>query len=369
MASAEDILNSLSEPVDSNSNYNVNTDSFLLKPEEPIEPYDPNIGEIGFGIPGAGEGLETLYDTLTDSDFYSMLGNTAKDVGTDLFNTGVDTADFLTGLPLSPMGAIPGREEFFDWLQLDRDSPLMYENQVGSPDEYEALKTLQNNRNNISGELGIMDIINDPETSDDDKIIAVQNVVENIYDEDGTPLREPLGLWEDTKREFKNHLNNTGIYESRVSDDNPYKDLSKSLRLTANAAGAAYGTASAMTPKLVKWGLGGIASAVNKLPKSMQKVAQQAIPFMSGKGSFWPKRTMMGGPYGSIPKGNVLRRDWNKIATQPTTIRNIGYGSGIYGAKGGYNRFSNNDEKISDSFNRDQVTYDSFINDRMNNRD
>tara|TARA_R110000822_G_scaffold46832_1_gene124595 strand:+ start:621 stop:1694 length:1074 start_codon:yes stop_codon:yes gene_type:complete len=357
MASAEDILNSLSEPVDSN----INT--------------DPNIGEIGFGIPGAGKGLELLYDTFTDSDFYSMLGNTAKDVGTDLFNTGVDTADFITGLPLSPMGAIPGREEFFDWLQLDRDSPLMYENQVGSPDEYEALKTLQNNRNNISGELGIMDIINDPETSDDDKIIAVQNVVENIYDEDGTPLREPIGLWEDTKREIKNHLNNTGIYESRVSDDNPYKDLSKSLRLTANAAGAAYGTASAMTPKLVKWGLGGIASAVNKLPKSMQKVAQQAIPFMSGKGSFWPKRTMVnknnlgGGDMIQVPKGNFLKRDWNKIATQPTTIRNIGYGSGIYGAKGGYNRFSNNDEKISDSFNRDQVTYDSFINDRMNNRD
>ena len=355
MANALDILNSLSEPVNSNSN----TDSFLLPPEEPVS--DPSLYDSLFG--------DRFY---SDSDFYSMLGNTAKDVGTDLFNTGVETLDFFSGLPLSPAGAIPGREEFFDWLQLDRNSPLMYENQVGSPDEYEALKTLQNNKNNISGELGIMDIINDPETSDDDKIIAVQNVVENIYDEDGTPLREPIGLWEDTKREIKNHLNNTGIYESRVSDDNPYKDLSKSLRLTGNAAGAAYGTASAMTPKLVKWGLGGIASAVNKLPKSMQKVAQQAIPFMSGKGSFWPKRTMVnknnlgGGDMIQVPKGNFLKRDWNKIATQPTTIRNIGYGSGIYGAKAGYNRFSNNNEKISDSFDRDPVTYDKFFNDRIN---
>ena len=80
MASALDILNSLDEPVEDileEENYNFNTDAFNDPAEMPLEPYNPNIGEIGFGIPGSGEGLELLY-------------NTAK----DLFNRG-----FITEIP------------------------------------------------------------------------------------------------------------------------------------------------------------------------------------------------------------------------------------------------------------------------------
>jgi len=80
MASALDILNSLDQPVEDileEENYNFNTDAFNNSVEMPLERYDPNIGEIGFGIPGSGEGLEFLY-------------NTAK----DLFNRG-----FITEIP------------------------------------------------------------------------------------------------------------------------------------------------------------------------------------------------------------------------------------------------------------------------------
>ena len=80
MASALDILNSLDQPVEDileEENYNFNTDAFNNSVEMPLERYDPNIGEIGFGIPGSGEGLELLY-------------NTAK----DLFNRG-----FITEIP------------------------------------------------------------------------------------------------------------------------------------------------------------------------------------------------------------------------------------------------------------------------------
>ncbi len=71
MASALDILNSLDEPVEDileEENYNFNTDAFNNSVEMPLElePYDPNIGEIGFGIPGSGEGLELLYNTAKD---------------------------------------------------------------------------------------------------------------------------------------------------------------------------------------------------------------------------------------------------------------------------------------------------------------
>jgi len=69
MASALDILNSLDEPVEDileEENYNFNTDAFNDPAEMPLEPYDPNIGEIGFGIPGSGEGLELLYNTAKD---------------------------------------------------------------------------------------------------------------------------------------------------------------------------------------------------------------------------------------------------------------------------------------------------------------
>jgi hypothetical protein len=34
--------------------------------KEEKEPYDPNIGEIGFGMPGAGEGLEMIGNYIAD---------------------------------------------------------------------------------------------------------------------------------------------------------------------------------------------------------------------------------------------------------------------------------------------------------------
>jgi len=67
--SALDILNSLDQPVEDileKENYNFNTDAFNNSVEMPLERYDPNIGEIGFGIPGSGEGLELLYNTAKD---------------------------------------------------------------------------------------------------------------------------------------------------------------------------------------------------------------------------------------------------------------------------------------------------------------
>jgi hypothetical protein len=76
---ALDILNSLEEPVEAileEKNYNFNTDKgpyvTAIAPNNSVEmplelePYDPNIGEIGFGIPGSGEGLELLYNTAKD---------------------------------------------------------------------------------------------------------------------------------------------------------------------------------------------------------------------------------------------------------------------------------------------------------------
>ena len=59
MASARDILNSLNGPTeDILEDYNVNTQAFEF-PKEP--PYDPSMAEIGFGMPGAQKGIESLF--------------------------------------------------------------------------------------------------------------------------------------------------------------------------------------------------------------------------------------------------------------------------------------------------------------------
>jgi len=128
MASALDILNSLDEPVEDileEENYNFNTDAFNDPAEMPLEPYDPNIGEIGFGIPGSGEGLELLY-------------NTAK----DLFNRG-----FIT--------ETAGGES--DLLPANSYQPMV-------PDERNILQELPEILSNLEyGKIGVNSVLNTPD--------------------------------------------------------------------------------------------------------------------------------------------------------------------------------------------------------------
>lgn len=130
MASALDILNSLDQPVEAileKENYKFNTDAFNNSVEMPLElePYDPNIGEIGFGIPGSGEGLELLY-------------NTAK----DLFNRG-----FIT--------ETAGGES--DLLPANSYQPMV-------PDERNVLQELPEILSNLEyGKIGVNSVLNTPD--------------------------------------------------------------------------------------------------------------------------------------------------------------------------------------------------------------
>jgi len=327
----------------------------------------------------------SLYDTLignrfyTDSDFYSMLGNTLKDVGTDVYNTGLETVEFLTGLPLSPLGAIdmvPGvdKKGIFDALQIKRDAPKLFEGYVEDEKVYNFLEELQNDPG-VAKEYGseFARMINNPETSVDDKAMALRE-----YFEPGS-----LSFKDSLLQDAKNELNNIGFYESRVSEDNPYKDVADAIRVTGNVLPATYNFVGGLTPyatKLSKYGLAGIASAVNKLPSGMQKIAQQTFPFISGKGSFFPKRTMVKAPYSGnqVPKGNVFNRDWNKIMTQPTSMRQFIYGGLGYGAQAGMENagdmFSANaaeimsNPKYDPTFgDSDPVVFDSYMQDKLDN--
>jgi len=327
----------------------------------------------------------SLYDTLignrfyTDSDFYSMLGNTLKDVGTDVYNTGLETVEFLTGLPLSPLGAIdmvPGvdKKGIFDALQIKRDAPKLFEGYVEDEKVYNFLEELQNDPG-VAKEYGseFARMINNPETSVDDKAMALRE-----YFEPGS-----LSFKDSLLQDAKNELNNIGFYESRVSEDNPYKDVADAIRVTGNVLPATYNFVGGLTPyatKLSKYGLAGIASAVNKLPSGMQKIAQQTFPFISGKGSFFPKRTMVKAPYSGnqVPKGNVFNRDWNKIMTQPTSMRQFIYGGLGYGAQAGMENagdmFSANaaeimsNPKYDPTFgDSDPVIFDSYMQDKLDN--
>ena len=327
----------------------------------------------------------SLYDTLigdrfyTDSDFYSMLGNTAKDVGTDVYNTALDTVEFLTGLPLSPLGAIdmiPGvdKKGIFDALQIKRDAPKLFEGYIEDEKVYNFLEELQNDPG-VAKEYGseFARMINNPETSVDDKAMALRE-----YFQPGS-----LSFKDSLLQETKNVMNDIGFYESRVSEDNPYKDVADALRVTGNVVPATYSTVGAFTPyatKFAKYGLAGIASAVDKLPPGMQKVAQQTFPFISGKGSFFPKRTMVKAPYSGkqVPKGNIFNRDYSKIMTQPTSIRNFIYGGLGYGAQAGMENAGDmfsanaaeivNNPKYDPTFgDSDPVIFDSYMQEKLNN--
>ena len=72
-----------------------------------------------------------------------------------------------------------------------------------------------------------------------------------------------------------------------------------------------------------------------------------------------------------VPKGNWLtQRDWNKIATQPTSIRNLGGGALTFGAQTGYDELFNNDVQaatISDSWNSDPVVFAAVMTEKIQN--
>jgi len=412
MASALDILNSLEEPVEDilkEKNYNINTDAFNDPAEMPymyednpsfndkaasflvdlfnkgfidqVPSTDANFYTDAYQpmVPDERNVLQELKDISSDPQFYSMLGNTAKDVGTDVYNTALDTVEFLTGLPLSPLGAIdmiPGvdKKGIFDALQIKRDAPKLFEGYVEDQKVYDFLEELQNDPGvykKYGSELALM--IKDPETSVDEKAMALRE----FFEPDSLSFKDSL------LQETKNVMNDIGFYESRVSEDNPYKDVADALRITGNVIPATYTTVGAFTPyatKFAKYGLAGIASTVDKLPPGMQKVAQQTFPFISGKGSFFPKRTMVKAPYSGnqVPKGNVFNRDWNKIMTQPTSIRNFIYGGLGYGAQSAMENSGNmfsanaaeivNNPKYDPTFgDSDPVIFDSYMQDKIAN--
>jgi len=337
---------------------------------------------------------KSLYDTLigdrfyTDSDFYSMLGDTLlKDVPTDIYNTGLETVEFLTDLPLSPLGAIdmiPGvdKKGIFDALQIKRDAPKLFEGYVADQETYNFLEELQNDPS-VAKDFGseFARMIHDPETSVDDKAVALREYF--VEGTKGTKNEVPALSFKDSLlQDAKSELNNIGFYESRVSEDNPYKDVADALRVTGNVVPGTYTFVGGLTPyatKLSKYGLAGIASAVNKLPPGMQKVAQQTFPFISGKGSFFPKRTMVNVGERSVPKGNVFtKRDWNKIMTQPTSMRNFIYGGLGYGAQAGIENAGNmfsanaseivNNPKYDPTFgDSDPVIFDSYMQNKLDN--
>tara|TARA_R110000751_G_scaffold197961_1_gene302930 strand:- start:2 stop:1015 length:1014 start_codon:yes stop_codon:yes gene_type:complete len=186
MASAEDILNSLNGPTeDILEDYNVNTQAFEF-PKEP--PYDPSMAEIGFGIPGAQEGIESLFSGAKN-----------------LFNRG-----FITERPSNDFNINAGA----------------YENMV--PDERNVLQELPEILSNLEYKKIIANsVLNTP-----DMLLDLLTVAPQLGSEIGNNISNngdfsDLGSFMENEPKFK-----------ELEYDDKFKDGERELEFAGSGAGA-----------------------------------------------------------------------------------------------------------------------------------
>ena len=158
------------------------------------------------------------------------------------------------------------------------------------------------------------------------------------------------------------------IRSSSIPDTNPWKKL---MDKRVRAAGNIIPTGAAMALTRGK----GIIPLVNKLPNAMRKTISQILPFTSGQGTMWPKYTGAN-KFTGVKNwaDHVLKRDWYKslrhpFKSPPTTFRNVTYSLPTFGAADLMANTPNNFEpmSISDSWDRDPVVFDSYMQDKLAN--
>jgi|GEM_PF-6157656 hypothetical protein len=311
------------------------------------------------------------------------------DIGRDLTAQGIDIGQFLTYLNPTTVLSDDLRDEMESW-KFEGD---LYD-KIYDTSEYKGVREMKKqafedkqqmksalkdgyvtDENGNKRKLNMSDrsFINDQISKIDewtagepDDLIAEMQADENIMW--GPDWMHP-SRWGQT---WKGLANEMGLTPSNVAPNNPYKDQSEWLRAGGNiipwlvGAGskkaAVTGTGKALTTLGHKFGDAtktGITRLVDKLPTPVRTSVEQLLPKLSGKGTIFPAKT---GPHFWNRPWTPFRKDFYK----PTTYRNAAL-SGIMlaGKKNLYNPAEA--ATISDSWDRDPVVFDSYMQDKLNN--
>jgi len=151
---------------------------------------------------------------------------------------------------------------------------------------------------------------------------------------------------------------------SEVDEFSPYKDLASEARLTGNVI--PFGAS-------ILFGGKGLNYLLPKLPNLMQKTIKQVFPKLSGQGTFLPKKKigkMVEEPWGKTPeKTSWFNRNWNPFTKDPSTYRNWALAGITHPSL--VTNFANASQiepmSISDSWDRDPVVFDSYMQNKLAN--
>ena len=139
---------------------------------------------------------------------------------------------------------------------------------------------------------------------------------------------------------------------SEVDEANPYKDVASNVRLTGNVipAGAS-----------LLFGGKGLNYLIPKLPNIMQKTIKQVFPKFSGQGTFFPKA--------KPDAKRFWQRNWNPFTKDASTYRNWALAGITHPSLvvNGANASQVEPMSISDSWDRDPVVFDNYMQDKLAN--
>jgi len=191
----------------------------------------------------------------------------------------------------------------------------------------------------------------------------------------GLKYKDPEGdvrwdLEEDGSWNWLKAMGNEFFPPSEVNRYNPYANIANEAR---NVIDTVPGIIALMATK----GRGVIPGLVNRAPNVVKKGIGQLFPFMSGRGTFWPKKNLgklVEGPWGDTrSKTSWFNRNWNPLTTDPSTYRNVALSTIIdpmvwkkTAMRGEHEDKGLQAAEIPDSWDRDPVTFDPYIQERMN---
>jgi len=148
---------------------------------------------------------------------------------------------------------------------------------------------------------------------------------------------------------LENIINET-YAPSEVAADNPYKNYFTGIRAFANSIPA---MAAAVGSR------GGLPYLVNRLPAGLQKLATQAFPYLSGRGTMLPPKKP-GGKFYQIP----INR---KNLMQPSSLRNMTIAAATKPLIEGIMSEVNAAPINTGIQDRNYAVFDDYMQDRMSN--
>jgi len=286
------------------------------------------------------------YSTESISDLGEALWGTTKDVGSDLWNTARELGHYpLYGVPFANLDVDNIMENYWPEITASDKRQLSSEEAYGNWKFYDRFK--DNMGENAAGFR-----YTDEPAIDEDSWFSWLNQSEPEYDI-VTGERIDEGGW---------------IKPSSVAETNPWKKL---MDKRVRPIGSTIPAAAAMALTREK----GIIPLVSRLPNAMRKTISQILPFTSGQGTMWPKYTGAN-KFTGVKNwaDHVLKRDWYKslrhpFKSPPTTFRNVTYSLPTFGAADLMANTPNNFEpmSISDSWDRDPVVFDSYMQNKLAN--